>query len=401
MAKLLTRLLLLWLYCFSTDFVLLGYSILGSVQWPYSVVSFCDMNLEIFAQGLQTLVSKCSLFPNQDLEAVAIINPTAGCFVRPAKAASAMQDMDAAIKNAADIPVRTGTLAFRLYLTNAAKHASKMAEDLIDEAAMKPDSSWLVILASGDGTSLEFLDELSRAPEDIRGRFTVLRLPMGTGNDGSDGRELSDSLSRLTGQGKLAVQQAIRVIPAAGSPASRRAANGEWRAFNIASIGMDAYITHMTNKLKTSFPGDSYKLWVDIATLFYDKVYPPKQMTIKAMDSSGSILAEHEGLFLLMAMGISGNRTYGSNIPILPSNDNVCAIRQMPLFKKLVLKGPLLKGRVEEIKEAIIFSADNIEIDYQNSILVQMDGEAELLNAEDFPLRLEKTGPVIRYIARL
>ena len=43
---------------------------------------------------------------------------------------------------------------------------------------------------------------------------------MGTGNDGSDGRELSDSLSRLTGRGAVAVQPVLRVIPSPGGPVS-------------------------------------------------------------------------------------------------------------------------------------------------------------------------------------
>jgi diacylglycerol kinase family enzyme len=223
---------------------------------------------------------------------------------------------------------------------------------------------------------------------------------MGTGNDGSDGRALPDSVSRLAGHGRIAVQSALRVVPAPGGPGSRRAPGGEWRAFNIASVGLDAYVTHMTNRLKAALPGDSYRLWVDLAAVFYDKVYPPKAMTIVARGSDGSESLRLDGTFLLIAMGVSGNRSYGSNKPILPDADNVCAVSQMPLLRKLALKGPMSSGRIREFPEATLFSADSLEISYGERILVQMDGEAEPLVAEDFPLRVEKTPPLIRHLAR-
>ena len=311
-----------------------------------------------------------------------------------------LRDVEAAVEEASRMPARIGALSWRMILTNCPRHASALAAKYLEESAMKPKASWLIILACGDGTSLEFLDELSRAPDELRNRFTVLRLPMGTGNDGSDGRELSESLSRLIGKGSIAVQPALRVIPAPGGPASARAPGGEWRSFNIASIGLDAFVTNMTNKLKASLPGDSYKLWIDLASVLYDKIYPPMPMSITSMNANGQAVASHDGTYLLVAMGVSGNRTYGSNKPILPDGDNVCAIHQMPLLRKLALKGPISSGRIREFKEASLFSAEILEISYRERILVQMDGEAELLVAEDFPLRIEKTAPLIRHVAR-
>jgi hypothetical protein len=43
---------------------------------------------------------------------------------------------------------------------------------------------------------------------------------------------------------------------------------------------------------------------------------------------------------LLIAVGVSGHRTYGSNKPILPDDDDVCFVSEMPLLRKLALKGP-------------------------------------------------------------
>jgi diacylglycerol kinase family enzyme len=360
------------------------------------------MDMTQFAEALRALVEKTPLFGSDDLQAVLVVNPKAGGFSRPARAAAAMRDLMHASAEAAVLKPRdrTGSLSWRVSTTNGPRHATRLAADFLDEAALKPGIAWLVILACGDGTSLEFLDELSRAPDEVRTRFTVLRLPLGTGNDGSDGRELSDSLSRLTGAGRIEVQPVLRVVPAPGGPASLRAPSGEWRSCNIASVGLDAFVTHMTNRLKSRMPGDSYKLWLDLASVAYDKIYPPREMTITAFGADGGKLAGHRGQFLLVAMGVSGHRAYGSNKPILPDEDNVCAIHQMPLLRKLALKGPISSGQIRSFPEAVLFSADALEIGYADRILVQMDGEAEPLVAADFPLRIEKTRPLIRHIAR-
>jgi len=358
------------------------------------------MDPSSFAEGVRVLVGKTRLFGDQDLEAAMVANPRAGGFSGRKRAADAARALSGALAAAESLPDRGGRTGWRLLPTEEPRHAGRMAAAMLEEAAMKPGPAWLVVLASGDGTSLEFLDELSRAPAELRERFTVLRLPMGTGNDGSDGRELSDSLSRLVGSGRVDVQPALRVIPNPAGPAARRAPGGEWRAFNIASVGLDAFVTRMTNRLKAILPGDSYKLWVDLASVFYDRLYDVGDMTILGTGPDGAESAECDGRFLLVAMGVSGHRTYGSNKPILPDDDNVCAIHQMPLLRKLALKGPISSGRHRGLAEALLFSADRLELGYDRRVLAQMDGEAEELVAEDFPLVMERTPPLIRHLAR-
>ncbi len=356
------------------------------------------MDASRFARGMETLVRATPHLGGRDPEAVLIMNPRAGGFSHRARYQSALRAVDAALA-AAGSP-RPGRLSWRVMATAEPRHASRMASELLDEAAMKHSAEWLVVLACGDGTSLEFLDTVSRAPAELRERFTVLRLPMGTGNDGSDGRELADSLSRLGPAGRVAEQAALRVIPAPGGPASRLAPDGEWRAFNIASVGLDAYVTDMTNRLKASLPGDSYRLWLDLASVLYDRIWPPRPMELVATGPGNAPAGSWTGEFLLAAMGVSGRRTYGSNKPILPGDENVCAIRQMPLLRKLALKGPIASGRHREFPEALLFSADTLEIRYADRLLVQMDGEAERLAPEDFPLRIERTAPLVRHLAR-
>lgn len=365
------------------------------------VVHSLTMDTSIFAEALRGLVERTPLFGKSDLEAVMVANPRAGGFSRNSRARHNAAALADATRAASSIQLRKGLTNWRALDTSSPKHAGSIALSLLEEAAIKPRTEWLVVLACGDGTSHEFLDELSRAPRELAERFTVLRLPMGTGNDGSDGRELLDSLSRLLGYGRIDEQVAIRMIPAAGGPASKRAPGGEWRSFNIASMGVDAYITHMTNQLKSKLPGDTYKLWLDLAAVLYDLSYPSEQMAIRAFDATGKTVGSYEGRFLLAAMGISGHRAYGSNKPILPDDDNVCLIRQMTLLRKLILKGPIAAGRHRGLPEAELFTADALEISYNHPILMQTDGEAQRLVAEDFPFRMERTGPLIRHVARI
>ncbi len=351
-----------------------------------------------FADGLRALIGVSPVLADKPLEVALVINPRAGGFTNERRFGDAVQAIQNALGSLAGFAARQKHYDWRLRYTEGPRHASQLAAEFLDEAAMKHGRSWLVMIASGDGTSHEFLDALSRAPAELRERFTVLRLPMGTGNDGSDGHSMEESLRRLGPDGRVATQPALRVIPNPQGPAASAAPEGEWRSFNIASIGLDAFVTQQTNKLKANLPGDFYKLWLDVASILYDRIYPSADMLIVAKDEKGTELARYEGRFLLTAMGISGHRRYGANKPILPDDDNVCAIRQMPLLRKLALKGPIAKGGHRKFPEALLFSASELDIQYGAEILVQMDGEAHPLCAADFPLRIARTEPLVRYL---
>ena len=74
----------------------------------------------------------------------------------------------------------------------------------------------------------------------------------------------------------------------------------------------------MTNKMKGSLPGDFYKLWVDIASLLYDRIYTVGPLDIRYVDDAAGEGKSLRETTLLLAMGASGYRTYGSNKRILP-----------------------------------------------------------------------------------
>jgi len=184
----------------------------------------------------------------------------------------------------------------------------------------------------------------------------------------------------------------VQLIPAHNGPVSDK---GPFLAFNILSVGLDAFVTHMTNKMKGKLPGDSYKLWLDIAALFYERFYKVDFMDVRALDWQNQEIISFSEQLLLLAMGASGHRTYGSQEKILPDERNVCGLKQMPLYRKLTIKGQVTKGTHINNPEVILLSAHRLEFVGRQPILAQMDGESILLQPEDFPAAMELTAPVI------
>jgi diacylglycerol kinase family enzyme len=276
-----------------------------------------------------------------------------------------------------------------LILTRARGHAGEITGALIDDAA-KADAERpfnLIITAGGDGTSLEVLTRLYHAPEEIRRDFVVLRLPLGTGNDGSDSWDLDKALNLLIEPSEIKRQRALRLTTASGK--------GPFLAFNILSVGADAFVTHMTNKVKGKLPGDSYKIWVDVASLFYDRIYKVGFMDVRSMDEQGKDVKSFREKLLLLAVGESGRRSYGSHNWILPDERNVCVLKQMPVYRKLFIKKLLAHGTHVDKPEAMLWNANAVEFSAQYPLLAQMDGETVLLKEGDFPALIELSPPVI------
>jgi diacylglycerol kinase family enzyme len=356
-----------------------------------------NKKLEIFAETLSALCSRSPAAPGKPLRWTVIANPTAGGFtinkywkshegaLLAARAASEKNPPRDA-KPSALSASRNGFLA-----TTGPGSAGEITAALINEAR-STEGFYLVVTAGGDGTSLEVLQALFAAPENFRRRFAVVRLPMGTGNDGADSPGLAKALELLYLPSVLEKTRGICLSTASGKTGP---GGKPFLAFNILSVGLDAFVTHMTNKMKGGLPGDSYKLWVDVAALFYDKIYKVAPLHVQGYE--GNIkTADFTETFLLCAMGISGHRTYGSQKKILPDDRNVCAVKQMPLARKLALKGLFSTGGHAGKPESILFNATRLVITGKYPVLAQMDGETVLLEKDDFPVTLELTGAVLQ-----
>jgi diacylglycerol kinase family enzyme len=383
------------------------------------------MNIESFAEFIAELCNYTPIVPERPLRWTIIANPGAGGFTISRRWKEHREALKAAVRkscssntkredsgasqtalNAEENPKELSALG--LIVTRGPGHAGRITGDLLREASAEAVAEasaeavaetpvslplHLIICAGGDGTSLEVLSCLYGAPPGLRDRFVVLRLPMGTGNDGADSWKLAEALDLLVLPTELAKISALRLTTSVEG-------KGPFLAFNILSVGLDAFVTHMTNKMKGKFPGDSYKLWVDIAALFYDRIYKVGPMEIHVFDDEKTerqILRETP---LLLAFGVSGHRSYGSQKLILPDDRNVCIIRQMPLLRKLALKNLIMTGHHADKAESLLFNARRVEFWGWEPILAQMDGETVLIQRADFPLAIEPTEPVIQVLRK-
>jgi diacylglycerol kinase family enzyme len=363
------------------------------------------MNMEFFARALAEICGHSLIAGDRPLRWIIIANPGAGGFVMPLrwkKSRDALEDCRMVAKinpmrencqpaaTAAQFGAEPALAACGLIQTQGPDSAAKIANALIKEASADNISFFLLITAGGDGTSHGALSVLCNAPASVRSNIVVLRLPMGTGNDGADSPHLANALELLIKPSRIEFAPAIQLLP---SPSGR--AKGPFLAFNILSVGLDAFVTHMTNKMKEKLPGDFYKLWVDIASLLYDRLYTVGFLDVRALDEQNKVVRSFRERILLLAVGASGYRTYGSQKKILPDKRNVCALRQMSLLRKVALKGLFTTGEHIGKPEAMMFNARRVEISGSHPILAQMDGETVLLHKEDFPIAIELTGPVI------
>jgi hypothetical protein len=123
--------------------------------------------------------------------------------------------------------------------------------------------------------------------------------------------------------------------------------------------------------------------------VFYDAFWPTRELALKAFSATGALVRDFRRELLLLAVGASGRRQYGSNKAILPDEDNICAVSQMPLLRKLVVKGPLQSGTHRGLPEVDLFSAQRLEIGYADRVLFQADGEVTRFDVADFPLKIE------------
>jgi diacylglycerol kinase family enzyme len=343
------------------------------------------MRPEDLAEGVRAILAHSPSFPNSKLIVDIIANPKAGGFKRPRFAARRKRELQQVVTLASALPLRNKEVQVHLNRTERCGHASAIAQRVLERSeANGQDSIHIIMTAGGDGTSLETAERLLHLPVDQKDRFALLRLPLGTGNDGSEGRDLVVALGRFLNPLKFERRAAVQVRPSAeGGKAPL------W-AFNIASVGLDAYVADKTNRLKSIFPGDSYKFWVNVATMLYDRAYKVIPMGLKAWDDDGKLVKESEEKRLFVAMGASGHRQYGSNKRILPGDENIVTVCQTSLFRKLLVKGPIETGRHDAVREVEHFTAAKIELRYEEKIPLQCDGEADELARCDFPLVMER-----------
>lgn len=372
------------------------------------------------------ILTVCSLWQNKNLHPCIIANPHSGGFTIKSRVNHHKKILTKAAEEAANkMSILLEEQSFNskkqkyaqiddfpLYQTEYAGHAAFITQEVLTDALnSKEDDEFLIITAGGDGTSLEVLTALLKFAllnkknyKLVTERICVLRLPFGTGNDGSDGRTIEETLKLLIMPSEFYLQKAIKVYYEGNSSSNYKSNNSSldklppWYSFNIASVGIDAFITHNTNKFHKILPGDCYKLFVNLACLFYSWIYPSAKMHIELFAEDGSKTKDIEGNALFCLLGVSGKRTYGGGQKILPDSRNFCFTQNVSNIKKIFIKKKFLTGEHVNTKYAIMDNAAIIKLEYNKPILVQMDGEVHLLEAEHFPLIMEITEPIIKTI---
>ena len=333
-----------------------------------------------------------TLHAGEHLEAHLIVNPEAGSFSTPARAEATLAELEAVTAGLRGEPRPAGTFALELHQTHYVGHAGEIAASILGR---RTTGARLVCSLGGDGTHAEVLTAAARDGVDRRtlDRVTFVRLPLGTGNDGADAPTLGAAVRLLLGDARREYAGHVVAQPV-GMP--------EFRAFNIASVGLDAYVAWLTNRLKKRFRGDLYKLIADVMTLLYERVVGAGEMrlTIHPAADVGSAGAERlASRFMIVALGVSGGREYGGGKRVLPGAENFCAIDRLGLFGKVRLKKLFYDGLHVGEPNVVMRSARAVEVEYAGRVPMQLDGECVWLDAANFPLSMrlaDRVVPVLR-----
>jgi len=246
----------------------------------------------------------------------------------------------------------------------------------IDSVAADDPGEVIVVSLGGDGTHNHTLRTAMRYPS-----VAVLRVPLGSGNDANEFETLQEFLTALTRPLRRRRIPSVEVTRL-GTPGVPPVA-----AFNIASLGIDAFITAMHDRWRTVLPGNTYRLLVDAAVLRYERLVDLTRSGLTLRDGDGREVDEGEAVRILIAMGVSGRRTYGDHMRVLPGEENVCVLGTAGLRDKLRMKRLFYEGRHVDEPLTRMYRAEELTITYDRALPLQLDGEAEWVRPEAFPLR--------------
>ena len=374
------------------------------------------------AECISALVARNKLWSKKRVFLYFIANKTAGCFTNSKKSEDLKKYFSSVLSELEGLPECAASVSYKIFSTEYAGHAKDLTRSVVAQliATDEADSESMIVTAGGDGTSLEvqtaLFKEAMQGPKHndaIMNHIAILRLPLGTGNDGTDGHKIEETISLLKGGLVFANDRAVRIYPenepseaeilvSAGS--KNPAKYGDisfrppWYAFNIASLGLDAYVVYLTNTVKKKLPGNFYHLCVPLAGLTYDKDFPPGEITFELFENREKKVGEVSTPVTLTAFGASGNRVYGGGHKILPDANNLCIAPKVSLWTLLKENHKFVDGSFKGTKLASLHTVEKVRLSYDRSILMQCDGETVMLSPSHFPLIIELTDPCLRVL---
>ncbi|MCR4580108.1 MAG: hypothetical protein K5681_07165 [Treponema sp.] len=382
---------------------------------------------EDLAKCISGLIARNKIWAGKDIFLSFIVNKTAGCFTNKKKSLGYASLFHSELEKISESPECTASITYKILSTQYSGHAQELTRGAIAEyiALDKPNSEMVIVTCGGDGTCLEVQETLyleahseEKKRKAIMNNITLIRMPLGTGNDGTDGHSMPELIDILKSQLIYKNACAIKVYPERmpGDEEIEKAARDEgkniakygdvnykapWYGFNIVSIGLDAYVVYMSNTLKKKLPGEFYHMAVPLSGLVFDKDFKMKSAKVEFFDDKGDIFAVREGPVTLLAFGASGHRVYGSGQKVLPDDNNICYTPKVGLLKIIEEGKSYAKGLHFTTGVSEPFTASKIRVSYDNAILLQNDGEVAMLTKAHFPLIIEKTEPCIRIIQKV
>ena len=266
--------------------------------------------------------------------------------------------------------------------TNNSDEACMLALEIVrDFTRLRGEHLHLLILAGGDGFHRDICSALVRhAPSSLQ-NFILFRLPLGTGNDSADAQTIEEALFILNTAGTTKKDALIEIRTSMGAI---------HHACNTVCLGIDAFVCLLTNKMKKLLGSAFiYRFFANVAVLFYELFQPLREWNIIISKPDGGI-EKRRGRYLLNVFGRKGNTTYGGGMKVLPGRENYLLVQPQSLLNKLKLKPLFYRGAHRHLPSMEFFLSDRVEMNYDGSILMALDGEVRPLRPEDFPLVIKK-----------
>lgn len=244
--------------------------------------------------------------------------------------------------------MKKNNLEYKLVQTTKPEEATEFAEDLEYKN---------VIAVGGDGTINEVAKGLIRRRS---GRLGII--PSGTGND------LSKSLN-LPKDSK----EALDIIVRGETIEIDTGIANDHEFLNIASIGFDAQVVEIANKIKKKIKIKGKFAYI-LGVLHTLLSYKRKDLII---DIDGTT---YKRSIVLMALG-NGNY-YGGGMKVLPYaslNDgdlHICMIKDMSNFKILFLFPTIFRGKHLKFRKYVeTLKGKSIKINFQEDTCFNLDGD--------------------------
>jgi len=156
---------------------------------------------------------------------------------------------------------------------------------------------------------------------------------------------------------------------------------------NIASVGFDAEVVFNTRKFKR-LPGVSGSLAYILGIIYTVFKYSGDQLKISI---DGKKISKK-----LLLVAVANGRFYGGGMQPTPHADlcdgllDVCLIDTINIFKILAFFPKLIKGTHGSMKEVTFFKGRKIEIESDNDICINADGE--IFRGKKIEFEIQKVG---------